>query len=331
MINQAMDSRVTALQESVELKGKLNSFKDKLSNDSVKEADVNEIIKEFEILQNASKTYRMQAGNKETAKQIVYWLDCWDDTTQAAIAYLNGVKAIINGDTSGILSYNNDGKEAFAKSKTHGFHYVDHTEYAEVGVQHIVPFINTIANYVSQYAQTSMDPEKVVETFITNRKDAPNGNTNNVFDEKDDTMVSYQNPVWIYEGDYVGVKYNKKISIENIRFLLGNGKNHMEASKLQYTVDGAEWKDIELKDMSNQFTGVQNKYLEIIVNKENLPDHFEAMGIRLIATKKNVLDAYLNVHEIQINKLKNDTEETVSGVYSTNIDKMNETSFDVFK
>ena len=329
MINQAMDTRVTALQESVDLKEKLNSFKEKLANDAIEVNDVDAMIKEFEVLQDASKTYRLQAGNKDTAKQIVYWLDCWDDTTQAAIAYLKGVKAIINKDTSGILSYNNEGQEAFAKSKTHGFHYVNHTEYAEVGVQHIVPFINTVANYVSQYAQTSMDPDKVVATFITNRKDTPSGNTNNVFDGKDDTMVSYQNPVWIYQDDYVGVKYNKKIAIENIRFLLGNGKNHMEASKLQYTVDGNEWKDITLKDMNNQFTGVKDKYLEIIVKKENLPENFEAMGIRLIATAKNKLDAYLNVHEIQINKTNSEDEETISGVYSTNIDQMNATSFDV--
>ena len=40
MINQNMDSRVTELQESVELKEKLNAFKDKLETETVTEADV---------------------------------------------------------------------------------------------------------------------------------------------------------------------------------------------------------------------------------------------------------------------------------------------------
>src|SRR5699024_7579235 len=39
MINQAMDSRVTALEESVVLKEKLNSFKSKLENGTLSEAD----------------------------------------------------------------------------------------------------------------------------------------------------------------------------------------------------------------------------------------------------------------------------------------------------
>lgn len=329
MINQNMDSRVTALQESVELKEKLNNFKEILNSGTVTEEDIDSMIDEFKILQAASTTYRSQAGNQDTMKQIVYWLDCWDDTTEAAIAYLNGVKAILNNDTSGVIQYNSEGESAFARSKTHGFHYVDHTEYAEVGVQHIVPFINTLATYVSQYAQTAMDPEKIVTTFITNRTDTPVGSTENVFDNDDSTMVSYRSPVWIYTGDYVGVKYNKSIAINSIRFLLGNGKNHFEASKLQYTTDGSEWKDLELTDMDNTFTGVKDQYLEINIAKENLPENFEAMGIRLIATANNQLDAYLNVHEIQINSSENEDNETVVGEYSTNLDRMNDTDFDV--
>ena len=147
-----------------------------------------------------------------------------------------------------------------------------------------------------------MNPDAVIQSFITNRTDSPNGSTDNVFDGDDSTMASYRNPVWIYTGDYVGVMYNRVISISDIRFLLGTGKNHFEASKLQYTVDGSEWLDLELTGMDNAFTGVRDQYLEVVVGTENLPDDFQAMGIRLVATADNQLDAYLNVHEIQINK-----------------------------
>ncbi|WRK54077.1 hypothetical protein SD457_03170 [Coprobacillaceae bacterium CR2/5/TPMF4] len=44
-------------------------------------SDIDSMIDEFEILQSAAKTYRLQAGNSDIASQIVYWLDCWDDTT----------------------------------------------------------------------------------------------------------------------------------------------------------------------------------------------------------------------------------------------------------
>lgn len=302
MINQNMDSRVTALQESVDLAPMLTEFKKKLSANTVTTEDADALIAEFEILQNAADTYEAQAGDTNVKDQIIYWLDCWDDTTDAAIAYLNGVKAVINNDTTAILQYNTEGKTAFDNLKTHALWYLDHYEYAEVGVQHIVPFIEAAAEYVSKYAETSMNPDAVIQSFITNRTDSPTGSTDNVFDGEEGTMASYRNPVWIYEGDYVGVQYNRAIDITDIRFLLGNGKNHFEASKLQYTTDGKEWKDLELTGMNNAFTGVHGQYLDITVEEENLPENFQAMGIRLVATADNKLDAYLNVHEIQINK-----------------------------
>ena len=298
MMNQNMDSRVTALQESVDLAPMLTAFKDKLNSNTVTAEDVDALIAEFD----AADIYEAQAGDTNVKDQIIYWLDCWDDTTDAAIAYLNGVKAVINGDTTAILQYNTAGKTAFDSSKTHALWYLDHYEYAEVGVQHIVPFIQAAADYVSKYAETAMNPDAVIQSFITNRTDSPNGSTDNVFDGDDSTMASYRNPVWIYTGDYVGVMYNRVISISDIRFLLGTGKNHFEASKLQYTVDGSEWLDLELTGMDNAFTGVRDQYLEVVVGTENLPDDFQAMGIRLVATADNQLDAYLNVHEIQINK-----------------------------
>ncbi len=317
MINQNMDSRVTALQESVELKEILNPFKEKLTAGTVTAADVDKVMAEFVKLQQAAQTYRAKAGDQNLKEQIVYWLNCWDDTTTAAIAYLNGVKAVLAKDSTNVIKYNTEGKTAFDNSKTYGFHYVDHTEYAEVGVQHIVPFINALATYVSQNAELAMDPNKVIGTFITNRTDNAVNGTEKALDGDDSTFVSYQDPVWIHTNDYVGVTYNKSIAIHNIRFLLGNGKNHFEASKLQYTTDGTEWKDIPLTDMNNAFTGTQGQYLEVVVEEDNLPENFQAMGIRLVATADNKLDAYLNVHEIQINKEQSNGPALLEGTYSS--------------
>lgn len=125
MINQNMDSRVTELQESVELKEKLNAFKDKLETETVTEADVDDLIQEFQTLQDAAALYK-ESGNEAIRNQIVYWLDCWKDTTDAAIAYLNGVKSSLNGDVSAVVEYNTEGETAFAQSKTHDFLYVNY-------------------------------------------------------------------------------------------------------------------------------------------------------------------------------------------------------------
>ena len=65
MINQNMDSRVTALQESVELKNILNTFND-LENNSMQRAFLCSLIK-FAILndnENISEYCRMENGEK---------------------------------------------------------------------------------------------------------------------------------------------------------------------------------------------------------------------------------------------------------------------------
>lgn len=309
MINQAMDTRVTPLQESVVLKEKLNVFKEKLEAETLTAEEVDAVIAEFEVLQKASKTYRA-GGNEAIKGQIVYWLNCWDDTTEAAIAYLNGVKSALAGDVSSVISYNTAGKTAFDRSKTYDFLYVDHQEYAEVGVQHIVPFINTLAEYVSAKAETAVNPDKVIPKFITSRKDAPTGSKENIFDGDESTSAVYKTPNSLSKDDYIGVEYNKVIDIDSIRFLLGGGKDHFEYAKLQYMTEEGTWEDLTLTGMENNFAGEFGKVQDINVKEANLPSDLKAKGIRLIATAANVNDCWLEVREIQINKKEEVSEDT---------------------
>ena len=267
------------------------------------------MIEEFELLKEAAKTYRA-SGNEAIKGQIVYWLDCWDDTTEAAIAYLNGVKSDLEGDVSAVINYNTAGKTAFDRSKTHDFLYVDHQEYAEVGVQHIVPFINTLAEYVSAKAETAINPDKVIQKFITSRKDTPEGAKENLFDGDESTKVIYKNPNSLAKGDYIGVEYNKMIDVDSIRFVLGAGKDHFEHAKLQYMAEDGTWTDLTLEGMDNNFTGVQGKVQDISVEEENLPKDLKAKGIRLIATADNKNDCWLEIREIQINNQKEAPTET---------------------
>ena len=309
MINQAMDTRVTPLQESVVLKEKLNAFKEKLEAETLTAEEVDAVIAEFEVLQKASKTYRA-GGNEAIKGQIVYWLNCWDDTTEAAIAYLNGVKSALAGDVSSVISYNTAGKTAFDRSKTYDFLYVDHQEYAEVGVQHIVPFINTLAEYESAKAETAVNPDKVIPKFITSRKDAPTGSKENIFDGDESTSAVYKTPNSLSKDDYIGVEYNKVIDIDSIRFLLGGGKDHFEHAKLQYMTEEGTWEDLTLTGMENNFAGEFGKVQDINVKEANLPSDLKAKGIRLIATAANVNDCWLEVREIQINKKEEVSEDT---------------------
>ncbi|MCI9093950.1 MAG: hypothetical protein HFF36_09270 [Coprobacillus sp.] len=159
MINQNMDGRVTKLEESVELKPILNDFINKLKDGTLTDEDYARVREEFEILKDAVKVFKA-SGNEGLLEreQMGVFLDCWEDTLDAIFAYINGVEAAQKGDVSGLLKYNSEGKAAFDKSKGHKFLYVDYYERAEVGVQHIVPFINTLAEYCTLQAEVSMNP-----------------------------------------------------------------------------------------------------------------------------------------------------------------------------
>ena len=105
--------------------------------------------------------------------QIVYWIDAWDDVTRAAIAELQALKADLSGDSSQMLSKYSEGSEALAASHKHGFHYVDHTEYASVGKAYIMPMLNALNNYLSQRATLAADPNADTTQFVTSRTDTP--------------------------------------------------------------------------------------------------------------------------------------------------------------
>ncbi|WP_295097039.1 beta-N-acetylglucosaminidase domain-containing protein [uncultured Catenibacterium sp.] len=313
MINQNMDSRVTRLEESVELKEKLNAFKTKLSKgEKITDDQFDEMINEFTVLQNASKTYR-ESGNERIKSQIVYWLNCWDDTTNAALNYIKGIKAAQNEeDNSTIWDYFASAQAAFEKSKSYGFHYVDHLEYAEVGVQHIVPFIKSLDSYLSEVVSTIVNPDKQIAKYITNREDTPAGKEDNIFDGNASTELVYKSPNTISAGTYVGIKYSKAIDVNHVIFRMGansNPRDTFSKAKVQYTTDGKNWVDIN------------DTIYELPSNVELTDLNLKGVkGIRMIATEDKS-NTWLGVRDILVNPAATPSTSTDKGTLSmTKID-----------
>lgn len=294
MINQNMDDRVTALQESEVLKAQLDEFKTKLSSGTLTTEDIEAMRAEFQLLADASETYR-EAGNSRIVGQIVYWLDTWDDITAAADLLLNALDAYYVDNNAGLVpDYYTQAQAKLEQAETHGFWYIDHTEYAEVGVQHIMPFLRTVRDHVATLAQLSVDPTKVIATPVTNREN-PTGSLSNVLDGNESTEVVYKNPNQIFVNDYIGVTYSRAIEIHDVKFVTGttaNPKDTFTNAVLEYTEDGTTWKQVP--DVA-EFTG--NK---AILEAHNL--NLTAKGIRLRATIQRD-NTWFGVREIYVNDL----------------------------
>lgn len=293
MINQNMDSRVTRLEESVELRDKLQAFKTKLTKgEKISDEEFDEMINAFTVLQNASKIYR-ESGNERIKSQIVYWLNCWDDTTNAALNYIKGIQAAQNEEANAtIWDYFSAAQAAFEKSKSYGFHYVDHLEYAEVGVQHIVPFTKSLDSYLSEIASTIVNPDKQIAKYITNREDTPAGKEDNIFDGNASTELVYKSPNSISTGTYVGIKYSKAIDVNHVIFRVGANSNPRDTflkAKVQYTTDGKNWTDVN----DTEYDLPNNVELTDL----NLKG---VKGIRMIATADKS-NTWLGVRDILVN------------------------------
>ena len=326
-INQNMDSRVTALQESVDLAPALTAAKAKLADGTITAHDLTDIKAAFVTLQKAAKTYRAKGDAKmlgdigkdytgqDANEQIAPWIDCWDDTTKAALAYIAGIEAALNGDTSSTLKEYSDAQSAFAASKKHGFYYVNHTEYAEVGVQHIVPFIKAMDSYLSNKVQQEADPNVVTKTYISDVFTTPtSGSIEDIFDGKDSTVTVFQNPNYLHKGNYVGVKFSKASTLKNIRFAFNGGKNHFYHSKLQTTTDGENWTDVP----DATFERPKGSEEPIKVTGLNITG---VTGVRLIATADNGDDLWLGIKGIDVNKVEKETlaPYTATGVQLENL------------
>lgn len=277
-------------RESANIKTALQTFQGKISAGTVTAQDCDEMIALFGDLQKAAKTYRSNAGNKDMLDQIVYWVDTWDDVTRGAIAELQALKADLAGDSSQMLSKYSEGSDALAASRKHGFHYVDHTEYATVGNAYIMPMINALDGYLAQRATLAADPNADTTQFVTSRTDTPEGKTENVFDGKATTGVVYKNPNKLTAGTYFGMIKSKPFDLTNVTFIQGNGADYMQHAKLQ-TFDGKNWNDVEgqgdLTGTTVTITGLDIKGV---------------YGVRLIATQDNNRDAWPTIYEIQVNK-----------------------------
>ena len=313
MINQHMDNRVVKLEESVELAPKLTNFMNKLKAGQDVSAERKELKAEFAKLKAAAETYKA-SGNE----QIKYWLDNTIDQMNALDALLTATEFIGSKNADGLWNNYYKGLKDYEQSKKHSFWYVDHYENAELGVQHIRPFILNLKEYLAKEIEKELNPDKVVTTFITNRTGGE-GDLTQVLDGDLSTQVIFKNPTRISTGDYVGLQFNKPISIKKLSFAMGavsNPKDTFNKAKIEYLNEAGEWTALP----QGNYVGNESE-----ITLDNLD--IKAKGIRMVATEDRD-NTWFAVREIAVNRpLENAKKKAGSITISPNlVYKLNTTS-----
>ena len=291
MINQNMDGRVVKLEESVELAPKLAAFMSKLKAGQDISAERQELRAEFAKLKAAAQLYKA-SGDEKMRAQIHYWLDNTIDQMDALSALLDGTEAIEKNDSAKLWDSYYKGLKLYEQSQTYTFHYVDHDERAELGVQHIRPFLLGLREILATEVQKALHPDQVISTFITNRTGVEGGLAE-VTDGDLGTHALIKSPNSIQTGDYIGLKFNKAVPIQNLTFAMGtqaNPRDTFNNAKVEYLNENDEW--VTLSEPS--YTGN-----EPLLKFENL--NINAKAVRMIATSDRA-NTWFAVREIAVNR-----------------------------
>ena len=291
MINQNMDGRVVKLEESVELAPKLATFMSKLKAGQDVSAEREGLRAEFAKLKAAAQLYKA-SGDEKMRAQIHYWLDNTIDQMDALSALLDGTEAIATNDSAKLWDSYYKGLKLYEQSQTHTFHYVDHDEKAELGVQHIRPFLLGLREILATEVQKALHPDQVISTFITNRTGVEGGLAE-VTDGDLGTHALIKSPNSIKTGDYIGLKFNKAVPLQNLTFAMGtqaNPRDTFNNAKVEYLNENDEW--VTLSEPS--YTGN-----EPLLKYEKL--NIRAKAVRMIATSDRD-NTWFAVREIAVNR-----------------------------
>ena len=291
MINQNMDGRVVKLEESVELAPKLATFMSKLKAGQDVSAEREGLRAEFAKLKAAAQLYKA-SGDEKMRAQIHYWLDNTIDQMDALSALLDGTEAIATNDSAKLWDSYYNGLKLYEQSQTYTFHYVDHDERAELGVQHIRPFLLGLREILATEVQKALHPDQVISTFITNRTGVEGGLAE-VIDGDLGTHALIKSPNSIKTGDYIGLKFNKAIPLQNLTFAMGtqaNPRDTFNNAKVEYLNENDEW--VTLSEPS--YTGNES-----LIKYEKL--NIRAKAVRMIATSDRD-NTWFAVREIAVNR-----------------------------
>lgn len=309
MIDQTrFEDNDSVLEESVVLREELSAFRTKLNAGTLTQADIDSLVEEFTILQNAAKIYREQ-GNTAIAGQIEPWLGNWDDQTAAILSYLDALSAILNneGDDAIWSGYAN-GQAAFESSKNHPLWYLDHYEYAESGYRFIVPFMKALDAYLSEYVKDIVDPSGGLSgggsgggaagtplrltAFEGNNPGYYSGNLGNVVDGDTNSTLWYNDYARV--GQFIGVDLGRNVLVGKVVFTQNSG-DHFSDYTLQYSTDGVTYHDY--KD-----------YTDTVLEADLSGDGIEARYLRFY--NNAVTSVWVKIHEISVTEAAATTIDT---------------------
>ena len=281
------------LGESEELKPLLDSFLAKLSTDSLTDEDYDNLIREFEIIKTACVDFHKKSKNAKLKEELLPFTLSLGDQADAAIAFIKTQRAIADGNAFAVWSNYSFASSKLSASKSHLRVKLGGMQAALPGAKRITPFINELNKQLAPIVNSMIDDSKQIVNVVTNRNDMPDNALALLTDNDEATQVILKSPSSTKAGDYVGLTFSKAITLNDVTFKMGQSGNIHDTfnkAKLQYSVNGKEWIDLE---------GTAYTDGRAVVSKEGLD--LKVKGVRIISTEDKG-NMWLGIRDIIVNK-----------------------------
>lgn len=297
MINQKMDGRVVKLEESLELKPYLYDLINKLSTKTYSKEELTKLTDEFTLLNESAKIFLENGNDRNLVEQMRPFLESWVDLTDSALIYLEILEHILNDNITSVNNLYQQAKNKLILARNnHKFRYLSEMKNAEVGPQHIQPFLDELDSFSSKYLKENLDDNFVSLTWISDVFTTPSsGNKDEVFNQTSPKAMQFKNPLYIMKDNYIGVEFSKEIELNNVFISMGGGKNHFYKSKLQYKSINGDWTDVN----NNVYERPNGSIIPIEEYNLSIPN---VKALRLVSLQNDIDDKWLVINSFIVNK-----------------------------
>ena len=281
------------LGESEELKPLLDSFLEKLEAGTLADEDYETLIREFTIIKNACVDFHKKSKNEKLKEELLPFTLSLGDQADAAIAFIKTQRAIDAGNAFDVWSNYSFASAKLSSSKSHERIKLGGTQTALPGSKRITPFINELNKQLAPIVNSMIDDSKQIVTVVTNRSDMPENALDVLTDNNEETQIVLKSPSSTKAGDYVGLTFSQPITLNDVTFKMGQSGNIHDTfnkAKLQYSVNGKEWIDLD---------GTAYTDGRAVVSKEGL--NLKVKGVRIISTEDKG-NMWLGIRDIIVNK-----------------------------
>jgi len=258
--SQTTAGKQTQFDESVELSPKITAFRQKMNAGTLTEEDTAEMRTELQKIADAAEYYLESGTNRRMASQMIPFLGCLHDVTQAGAYLMDSISEMVSDNKGDLWGGYAEAQALYEKSQTYGFaYYGQGTIYAEAGRKYITPFVADVLKYVAEEVKEVVNPEAAPLTKYTGTYSRTSGwkvyqgTEENMTDGDDATSVWYQTVNNASAaGDYIQLDLGTERQVGRVRVLVGqsgNSEDKWVKYHLKYSVDGKTWTD------KDSFTG----------------------------------------------------------------------------